>query len=859
MAVTNHRLPANVKPQSYALSLTPDIQSFTFSGHEEISVMVLEPTERIILNAAEIGISKAQITLSNGTILSAGEVLMDEAEETVTLVFNQMLPVGSASLSLDFQGVLNDQLRGFYRSHYIDGNGDSRVLLTTQFEPTDARRAFPCWDEPGVKAKFVVTLRIPQELVAISNMPVDSEIVHSSGVKSVTFVETPTMSTYILAFVVGDMAYVESRTSGGTTMRVWAVKGKEHQGLFALENSIRLLEYFNSYFGAPYPLPKLDHIAIPDFAAGAMENWGAITYREVALLYDPEQSGASTRQRILQIVAHEMAHMWFGDLVTMKWWDDLWLNESFASWMGDKAVDQLYPEWEMWTQFVSHDTNAGLALDGLRNSHSIEAKVDNPAEVQQLFDAISYSKGAAVLRMLEEFLGPDIFQAGLQRYISEFQYKNAETNDLWGALAKSSGQPVAEIMDTWIKQIGYPVLYLESGPGTLGEDIRISQTRFLYDHLLGEESDPTLWQVPLTLLTNDGHSRTLFASRDISISVRSSPNWIKANPDQTGFYRVNYTDENWNKLELVLHSGQLSPTDRLGLQNDAYALMRAGIVPATRFLSLAGQYRAETNAMVWGDLSANIRSLDRLLTDMAWVTSYHHFAQGLFAEILREVGWDVKAGEGHLEALRRATVLANSGYFGDLEVVREASERFDKQLRGDGNLHPDLRGIVYGLVAQHGDHALYETMWGLEESAELHEEKLRLLLALCRFSDPALIAETLRLSLTDRVRSQDAVMLITAVSSSQQGRDLAWEFIQNNWTELDRRYGGGGFALMRLVAITGGFTDLSRADEVETFFKNHPAPAASRTVEQSLEQIRLNAKWLELNQDSVFTWLSEKG
>jgi puromycin-sensitive aminopeptidase len=859
MTVANHRLPANVRPQTYALSLTPDIQSFTFSGHEVIRLVVVDSTDRITFNAAELTISKAQITLSNGTVLSPDEVLIQESDETVALVFNQMIPVGPASLFVEFQGVLNDQLRGFYRSRYNDGDGTPRVLLTTQFEPTDARRAFPCWDDPGVKATFQVTLRIPEEFVAISNMPVQAENLEPDGLKSVVFLETPTMSTYILAFVVGDMAFVEGTASGGTTMRVWAIKGKEQQGLFALENAIWLLEYFNSYFGVPYPLPKLDHIAIPDFAAGAMENWGAITYREVALLYDPEHSGASTRQRILQIVAHEMAHMWFGDLVTMKWWDDLWLNESFASWMGDKAVDQLYPEWEMWTQFVSHDTNAGLALDGLRNSHSIEAKVDNPSEVQQLFDAISYSKGAAVLRMLEEYLGPEIFQAGLQDYIRKYQYNNAETNDLWDALGKSSRQPVAEIMDTWIKQIGYPVLYLESESGPFGEDIRISQSRFLYDRLLGEDSDPTLWQVPLTLLTNDGASRTLFASRDISIPVASPTTWVKANPDQTGFYRVNYTDENWDNLELLLHGGQLSPTDRLGLQNDAYALMRAGIVPATRFLSLADRYRAETNAMVWGDVSANIRALDRLLTDVPWIASYHRFAQGLFTEIIGDVGWDMKEGEGHLEALCRATVLANSGYFGNAEVVREASERFDKHVHGDGNLHPDLRGIVYGLVAQYGDQVLYQTMWELQESADLHEEKLRLLLALCRFSEPTLIAETLRLSLTDKVRSQDAVMLITAASASQQGRDLAWEFIQKHWTELDRRYGGGGFALMRLVAITGGFTNLSRANEVEAFFNNHPAPAASRTIEQSLEQIRLNAKWLELNQDPVFTWLSEKG
>ena len=541
-----YRLPPHVRPKRYVLTLAPDLAAFTFTGDETVELDVDEPTDSIHLNAAELQVSAASVTLADGTVLQAQDIAHDEAAETVALRFERPVPAGGASLSVEFTGILNDQLRGFYRSQYTDADGAVRHLATTQFEPTDARRAFPCWDEPARKATFQVTLRVPRDLVAVSNMPVEGEQDAKDGLKDVCFAETPVMSTYLLAFIVGDLASVEATAKGGTLVRVWALRGKEEQGRFAVENAVRLLDYFNDYFGVPYPLPKLDHLALPDFAAGAMENWGAITYREVALLYDPENSGASTRQRILQIVSHEMAHMWFGDLVTMEWWDDLWLNESFASWMGDKAVDHLYPEWHVWTQFVSHDTNAGLSLDGLRNSHPIEAKVANPAEIQELFDAISYSKGAAVLRMLEQFLGPDTFQRGLQAYIARHQYGNARTRDLWDALEQASGQPVTAIMDTWTGQMGYPLLSVSSQPADGGVEVTLAQRRFLYDNLLGAAEDPALWRVPVSLLTSDASEAVdvLLTEREATVRLPDPASgdggWLKANPGQTGFFRVDY-------------------------------------------------------------------------------------------------------------------------------------------------------------------------------------------------------------------------------------------------------------------------------------------------------------------------------
>ena len=457
------KLPTNVRPTNYRLSLAPDLDTFTFKGSETIDIQVSEPTSSIVLNSAEIEIQSADVTLPDGSTHDAA-TMFDEDKDTVTLALDAEIPAGSASLDLEFTGELNDKLRGFYRSSYTDQDGSQRWMAATQFESTDARRAFPCWDEPAVKATFDVTLIVPEELEALSNTEPVSTTSTGDGRKVVRYAPTPVMSTYLLAFVVGDIACLQDRTSDGVLMRVWATKGNEDKGKFALETSMALLDYFHDYFGIPYPLSKLDHIALPDFAAGAMENWGAITYREVALLVDPENSSAGTREVVAAIVSHEMAHQWFGNLVTMEWWDDLWLNESFASWMGDKAVDHLHPEWEMWTQFLTHDTSDALNLDGLRNSHPIEQDVNNPAEIGQLFDAISYSKGGSILRMLEHYLGADTFKAGLQIYIDRHRYANARTTDLWNALGEASGQPVAAIMESWTAQTGYPVLDVSVKP-----------------------------------------------------------------------------------------------------------------------------------------------------------------------------------------------------------------------------------------------------------------------------------------------------------------------------------------------------------------------------------------------------------
>ena len=853
-------LPATVKPIKYRITLNPDLDQATFTGSEKVDIMVEAPASRIVVNAVDLEIVSCSLDRDGRPQINA-RTSWDAAAETLTLDFEETIAPGLATLNIAFTGVLNDKLRGFYRSEYQGPGGQTQFLATTQFESTDARRAFPCWDEPARKARFEVTLMLPSSLTAISNTPV-AEVSHPvPGLKSVRFAETPVMSTYLLAFVIGDLVSIHADyTSPGitTNVGVWTTRGNEEKGQFALDTSVKLLTFFNEYFDIPYPLEKLDHIAIPDFAAGAMENWGAITYRETALLVDPVNSSAGTRQRVAEVVAHEMAHMWFGDLVTMEWWDDLWLNESFASWMGNKAVDWLFPEWAMWTQFVNMDTNRALSLDGLKNSHPIEQEVKDPAEVSQLFDAISYSKGASVIRMLEHFLTPEVFRQGLRGYLSAHQYGNARTEHLWAALEEASKQPVTAMMDSWTKQMGYPVLNVTTTESGDHLDLVLDQVRFVYDKTESDAgADPQIWRVPVGVSSGEGQPQTVVMESgraQMRLPLSPAKPWFKVNPDQTGFFRVNYSTEDWQRLVPAVRSLELPATDRLGLQNDAYALSRAGLLGVTQFLSLAQAYENEDDASVWGDLASNLRDIDLLLSNEPYHQRFRDSCRDLFSPAARKAGWEIRSTDGHLDALLRSTVLSQAGSYGDQDIIDQAVGKFQGYLEDHATVHPDLRGVVLSLAAQAGDRATYDRIWDLEKETSLQEEKIRLLLSLARFNQPELLQETLDRALTDDVRSQDTITVVTAVAANLKGRQLAWDFVKDRWGEFDRRYGGGGFGLMRLVSVCGNFTDAEQLNDVESFFKDHPVPAAERTIRQALERVRLHISWLDRNRSDLAEW-----
>uniref|UniRef100_A0A8C9TEL4 Aminopeptidase n=1 Tax=Scleropages formosus TaxID=113540 RepID=A0A8C9TEL4_SCLFO len=860
------RLPTDVSPVNYALWLKPDLVDFTFEGKVEARVQVSRPaTNQIVMNCADIDIISASFA-SGGKEINATGFNYQNEDEKVTLSFPSALQAGSGILKIDFVGELNDKMKGFYRSKYITPTGEVRFAAVTQFEATDARRAFPCWDEPAIKATFDITLIVPKDRVALSNMNVIDRKPYpdDDNLLEIKFATTPIMSTYLVAFVVGEYDFVESQSSDGVTVRVYTPVGKAEQGKFALEVATKTLPFYKDYFNVPYPLPKIDLIAIADFAAGAMENWGLVTYRETALLIDPKNSCSSSRQWVALVVGHELAHQWFGNLVTMEWWTHLWLNEGFASWIEYLCVDHCFPDYDIWTQFVSADYTRALELDALDNSHPIEVNVGHPSEVDEIFDAISYSKGASVIRMLHNYIGDEDFRKGMNIYLTKFQHKNASTEDLWDCLEEASGKPVAAVMSSWTKQMGFPIIVVDQEQH--GEDsvLKISQKKFCASGPFNGETCPN-WMVPISICTSEDPSRPKLTmlldspETTVTISNLGPSQWVKINPGTVGFYRIQYSSTMLDSLLPGIRDLTLPPVDRLGLQNDLFSLSRAGMISTAEVLKVMEAFVNEPNYTVWSDLSCNLGVLSSLLSYTDFHEEVQEFICDLFTPIGQKLGWDSKQGEGHLDALLRGLVLGKLGKAGHKPTVEESHRRFKDHVDGKVVLSADLRSPVYLTVLKHGDSATLDTMLKLHKQADMQEEKNRIERVLGAISDAELTQKVLAFALSEEVRPQDTVTVIGGVaSSSKQGRKAAWKFVKDNWDELHNRY-QGGFLISRLIKLTvDGFVDEKMAAEVKSFFESHHAPAAERTVQQCCENILLNAAWLKRDADDIHQYLLKR-
>ncbi|XP_067931273.1 puromycin-sensitive aminopeptidase-like [Watersipora subatra] len=849
------RLPLKVVPTNYNVTLTPNLTAFTFTGSETIIVEVKEKTDVVVINSADIEIQSVKFNDMTG------EITMDSEAETATFTFPDMLPIGQGSLSLVFTGSLNDKMKGFYRSKYTTPAGEERHAAVTQFESTDARRALPCWDEPACKATFDVTLVVPKDKVALSNMPVVSESETESGLRSVTFARTPIMSTYLLAFVVGEFDYVEGKDSDGVLIRVYTPLGKTEQGTFALEVAKKTLPFYKDYFGIAYPLPKMDLIAIADFAAGAMENWGLVTYRETCLLVDPENSSSSSKQYVALVVGHELAHQWFGNLVTMEWWTHLWLNEGFASFIEYLCVDHCFPEFDIWTQFVNQDLAQALKLDALNNSHPIEVPVGHPAEVDEIFDAISYCKGASVIRMLHSWIGDEAFRKGLNQYLNKFAYKNAFTEDLWDSLAEASGKPVREVLSTWTSQMGFPVLQvsetLEGGQRAL----TITQSKFCAD---GKSPEGDFqWMVPIDITCSTDPLKpfytTVLSSKSSTVSLDGvkAGDWIKLNPGTIGVYRVQYSSAMLDSLIPAVSNMSLPARDRLGLQNDLFALARAGLSSSVDVLKVAEAYKSESNYTVWSDLASNLSTISLLTqyTDCSPLMDSYNIK--LFSDVAARLGWEKKEGESPLDSMLRALVVSKLGHSGHNDTMQEAMSRFEQHISGEKSLDADLRSAVYGTVIKKGDKSHFDKLMKVYETSELSEEKVRVLRVLGYVKDEEQITNVLQFAISDKVRTQDAVSCIAGVTSSALGRQLTWKFVQANWPKLSAMY-DGGFLQASLVKISiQNFADRSVIPEIKDFFEKNPAPAANRVIQQSCENIELNAAMLERDREAIKAYLTE--
>lgn len=834
------RLPEHVIPKRYKITLAPNLKEFNFAGEVEILLGLEKPIAEITLHAAELKITSAMLHLSSSKH-KPQNISYDEKLETVTLSFGQMIQVRKAKLHLKFTGILNDKMRGFYRSKY-QHEGKDQHMAVTQFESTDARRAFPSFDEPAKKAIFDVKLIIPQDHVAISNT-IETQIAeHSPGYKIVTFEPTPKMSTYLLAFIVGKFEFIEAKTKTGLKVRVFTTFGKKHQAKFALDTAVRVLEFYEDYFDIKYPLSSLDLIAIPDFAAGAMENWGAVTYRETALLVDEELSSTANKQWVALVIAHELAHMWFGNLVTMEWWTHLWLNEGFASYIEYLAVDKIFPNWHIWTQFVYMDHAKALELDGLKGTHPIEIEVHHSREISEIFDAVSYSKGASLIRMLAAYLGEKNFQKGLQVYLRKHQYGNATTSDLWAALEAASGKKVKKIMENWTGKPGYPLVTVSEKNNN---KLKLTQARFFSSPISAKESkDKTLWSIPLGIL--------LFSKK--SLFIPKPKGWVKFNRGETSFVRVQYPSLLLKLLEEPIKKKKLTSEDRYGLIRDAFAFAQSGHSSTVDAFGLAQAFKNEDNYIVWAEIASNLSTINNLIFGEQFHESYRAFCRKIFEPIVKKIGWNKMPNESHTQTLLRSIVLHGFGANGDRQTIEKAKEFFEKSVAKKIKLDPDLRAVVYDLVAENGGNKEYAVFKEMYEKTPFQEEKDRIFRALCSFKSKKFLNETLEFAFSEKTRAQDRFIAVRFVWGNPVGRDLAWEHVKKNWKSISQTF-AGGHLYSRFIQPAVNFVDSKKALDVEGFFQKNPSSGLERTIAQVTEQIRANDLWLSRDKSQISDFL----
>jgi len=849
------RLPTTVKPVHYVVKVKPDLKKFSFTGSVEIQLDVNQSTDELVFNAAELQISDAVV---NGEAVVSVD-LSEEEEKAVVKLAKPLEANQKAVFKCNFVGELNDKMRGFYRSKYTE-QGEERFAAATQFESTDARRCFPCWDEPAVKATFDVIVSAPSDRTVLSNMPVKTEESdpETPGYKVISFDTTPIMSTYLVAVVVGEYDYVEGESEEGIKVRVYTPLGKKEQGKFALETSVKAITYYKDFYGISYPLKKYDCIGLADFAMGAMENWGLVTFRETAVLVDPASTSAGTKQWVAIVVNHEMAHQWFGNLVTMEWWTHLWLNEGFASFMENTCTNDLYPEFGIWTQFVSNTLTDALELDALKNSHPIEVEVGHPSEVDEIFDAISYNKGASVIRMLHDFIGRDAFKAGMKDYLSKYAYKNTLTPDLWNALGEASGKPIDSIMSTWTSQMGFPLITVTRE----GNQLTLSQEKFNADGS-SEPAGSYHWKVPINILTAKGKvHKVLLEEKSMTVTLDdlSAEDWYKVNAGFTGYFRVKYGNpEDLLLLRPAIESQTLDETDRLGIMDDLFALVTAGKMDTVSALKVIEAFKAnEESYVVWSSITNCLGKLKVIVCDKPYFQSHFKpYVLDLMANILNKVGWEKQPGEHHTQVLLRSVILSWTGLYGNTSTVEEATRRFEDHVNGKASIPADLRQAVYRTVAANGGSKAMDQLMALHKKEDLQEEKDRICRAVGSTSEVEQLQRVLEFAISDEIRFQDTPWVISGVASNSKGRDLAWEFVKSNYPLFKKRYESGSL-FQRLVSFTtSSFTTEEKAEEIKEFFTKNFNPA-ERTVKQNIENTLLNAAWVKRDEQNLQKYFTQK-
>ncbi len=853
---TPGKLPKDVVPLGYSIRIVPEIDKLTFAGSETVRINVRRPVRELVLNALELKIQKAAV---DGQALPDSAIKLDPANETLTLLLSSELGPGEHRLALEFAGKINQQGQGlFYMPYQEQGTGAKKVMLGTQFEPTDARRLFPCWDEPIFRARFQLTAVVPDNWLAVSNMPVESQKKIPKG-KEVRFAATPPMSSYLNVLVAGELDSIESR-AGPTQIRVIATRGKAEMGRYALEATAQILKYYNDYFGVPYPLPKLDQIAMPGGFGGAMENWGGITYYESSLLFDPKNSSTDTKQNIYEVLAHEMAHQWFGDLVTMAWWDNLWLNEGFASWMGSKCTAHFNPQWEVWlrtdqprdpTRRIGIAKEAAMEGDARSTTHPIQQPVRTEAEADSVFDDITYKKGESFLRMLESFLGENVFRDGIRRYIASHKYSNSTTADLWNALSEASHQAIAEIAAGWTEQPGFPLVRVnrqENGK------VSLRQERFTIHF----NNAPLLeWKIPLTYAVVGGLPESmLMTSKTAWLDNILAERALKLNLNGTGYYRVEYDQRSWDRLLQAL--SRLSVADRVNLLCDAWALVQANRAPVSLYFGLVEKLPASTELAEREQIINVLEYINRLLVGAPMREKFQAYARSLLRPTFEALGWETKSdAEPPTARTLRASLILALGCLNDREIVAGCRARFAGYLADPKSLEPDLRPAVFSVAGRYADEKTWDQLHELGLKTTSIEEKQNFYNALACATDPALAKRTLAIALTDELPTSRATFLVGRVARDSDHPELAWDFADKNIKALLAKTDALG-ANRYVAGLFTFFSDASRAEELKQYAGEKLPPAAAPEVAKVVDEVEFRAEFKKRLAAQLNAWIDSK-
>ncbi|MFZ5876466.1 MAG: M1 family metallopeptidase [Nitrospirota bacterium] len=846
------RLPETVTPEAYDLALDVRPEEGRFSGRVRIAVNLTSPAREIALHAQDLVVSDAAIV--TGERRRPLTATLDAETTRLTLSSSDTIPAGPASLELVFAGSLNRQMKGLYEARAVVEGVEERYAFT-QFEPTDARRCFPCFDEPAFKASFRVQVTAPAHLTVLSNMPAVSEA-REGSTKTVRFAQTPVMSTYLLAVAVGRLA-PKRRTIAGAEVAVWALPNDLALADFALDVTAATLPLLNDYFGLPYPYPKLDLIAVPDFAMGAMENWGAIFFRDSRLLVDPARASTATQRVVANVIVHEIVHQWFGNLVTMRWWDDLWLNEAFATWLACKIVDQWRPEWRSWDEFQL-EKHVPLALDALDSSRPIVAGADTPAEIEAMFDPLTYEKGAAVLRMFERYAGEHAFRDGIRAYMKAHQFGNTVAADLWRALDAASGRPMGELARDWLGQAGYPVVRVAAA-GSDRRTLQLTQRRWSAHG--ARRPAPGRWRIPVAIRYEDSrgvHAHHVSLDHDqatVTLPAEGAVTWVYGNGMESGFYRVTH-DPALHAALLASGWARLDAAERVGLLNHAWAAAESGEAPIDAFLDVLPACRGDGTRVLVEALAGYLDTLAERIVARGDRPLFARAARDVATPIWERLGWGGRGIEDDEARLTRAAALWLMAAVADDPRVRdEANQRVDAYLADPSSVEPTLVSTVLRLGARLGGAARFDAYVARLRSARTPEDRDRFLIALADFPDRALIERLLALLVADDVRGQDAWKPFRSLLGNPEAQGPAWDFVKTHWGALREKVGSVGAS--RVIQATRGLWRPAWREEVATFFNRpeHRVESAAKSLDQTLEFIDVGIAFKAAQAAPLARWL----